>query len=277
MLINVVRVIDPLKFDKGFLQYCYLLPTHTHISCKIVNENIITAAQQKLPNYATAQIVNGSLNFNAQVDFDPIRKTFVLVHGFLSNGKEKWLENIKNALLNFSDVNVIVVDWQEGSNTWNYLKAASNVRVVGAEIAELLHKLKEMFIRSRTGDYNFELDRIHLVGHSLGSHIMAFASQKLIELQRHDMKDWVIERITALDPAQPCFRDFTDPILRLTIDDAPFIDVIHTNARQILHLGLGLPEQLGHMDFYPNGGQVMIGCSDINVKIWSFLMLPVNR
>uniref|UniRef100_A0ABD2W9B8 phospholipase A1 n=1 Tax=Trichogramma kaykai TaxID=54128 RepID=A0ABD2W9B8_9HYME len=187
MLINVVRVIDPLKFDKGFLQYCYLLPTHTHISCKIVNENIITAAQQ------------------------------------------------------------------------------------------LLHKLKEMFIRSRTGDYNFELDRIHLVGHSLGSHIMAFASQKLIELQRHDMKDWVIERITALDPAQPCFRDFTDPILRLTIDDAPFIDVIHTNARQILHLGLGLPEQLGHMDFYPNGGQVMIGCSDINVKIWSFLMLPVNR
>ncbi|CAB0036287.1 unnamed protein product [Trichogramma brassicae] len=158
------RPIDPLKFDKGFLQSfvcrtCYLLhaPTHAHISYKIVNENIITAAQQ------------------------------------------------------------------------------------------LLHKLKEMFIRSRTGDYNFELDRIHLVGHSLGSHIMAFASQKFTELQRHDMKNWVIERITALDPAQPCFRDFTDPILRLTIDDAPFIDVIHTNARQILHLGLGLPEQLGFM------------------------------
>ena len=32
-------------------------------------------------------------------------------------------------------MNVIVVDWSHGSNTWNYLKAAVNTKVVGKQIA----------------------------------------------------------------------------------------------------------------------------------------------
>lgn len=53
-----------------------------------------------------------------------------------------------------------------------------------------------------------------------------------------------MSRITGLDPAQPCFVT-ADETLKLGKDDAEYVDVIHTNARQLIHLGLGLPEQLG--------------------------------
>lgn len=34
-----------------------------------------------------------------------------------------------------NDVNVVIVDWGTGGNTWNYYKAAVNTKVVGYQIA----------------------------------------------------------------------------------------------------------------------------------------------
>lgn len=83
-----------------------------------------------------------------------------------------------------------------------------------------------------------------MVGHSLGSHISAHASYLIKAKQDDKSASWYIKRLTGLDPAQPCF--FTaDPSLKLSKDDAEFVDVIHTNAGNILFLGLGLPDQLG--------------------------------
>lgn len=49
-----------------------------------------------------------------------------------------------------------------------------------------------------------------------------------------------------MDPAQPCFNT-ADTSLKLDKDDALLVDVIHTNAKDILSFGLGLPDRLGIM------------------------------
>ena len=122
---------------------------------------------------------------------------------------------------------------------------------------------------------------LHLVGHSLGAHICGFAAK---ELKKRQSK-WKIERITGLDPAQPCFRD-VNLTMKLHKSDASFVDVIHTNGKLLSQMGLGLPEPigltictyivicssgmtlktnkrftLGHVDFYPNGGRSQPGCN----------------
>lgn len=89
---------------------------------------------------------------------------------------------------------------------------------------------------------------IYFVGHSLGSHISAHAAYLIKESQKDQPESWTVTRITGLDPAQPCFT-VADPSLKLDVDDAPYVDVIHTNARTLLFLGLGLPDQLGKMRF----------------------------
>ena len=85
---------------------------------------------------------------------------------------------------------------------------------------------------------------MHFVGHSLGAHISARASYLLQHSQMNKTSKWIVRRITGLDPAQPCFST-ADLSLKLDKNDALFVDVIHTNAKHILFLGLGLPHQLG--------------------------------
>lgn len=34
------------------------------------------------------------------------------------------------------DVNVVVIDWSAGGNTWNYYKAAVNTKIVGYQISK---------------------------------------------------------------------------------------------------------------------------------------------
>jgi len=68
-----------------------------------------------------------------------------------------------------------------------------------------------------------------------------------------------IGRISGLDPAGPGFlkADLTN---RLDPTDATFVDVIHTNMGTMI-TSFGNPNKLGHVDFYPNGGEHQPGCS----------------
>ncbi|KAJ8666918.1 hypothetical protein QAD02_008580 [Eretmocerus hayati] len=208
------------------------------------------------------------------IDFQIQRNTVFIVHGFWSSGQVDWVQAMKDAFLKMEDMNVVAVDWQKGSNTINYLSASISTRIVGNQIAQLVHKLQEKAL-----DFHQKPKKIgslHLVGHSLGSHISAHAAHLIKAMKgNNNTIDWTVTRITGLDPAQPCFTS-ADESLKLDRNDAQFVDVIHTNARQILLLGLGLPDQLGHADFYPDGGQVQLGCSHIDISIWQFLLLPAN-
>lgn len=67
--------------------------------------------------------------------------------------------------------------------------------------------------------------------------------------------------LPGLDPAGPgVMLNETDG--RLDDTDADFVDVIHTNSGSFVEGHLSMIEPVGHVDFYPNGGQFQPGCHD---------------
>lgn len=82
-----------------------------------------------------------------------------IAHGFLNKPDQDWIIDMKDTLLSKEDVNVIVVDWSEGSS-FPYTLAVANTQIVGVEIANLIEK-----IISKT---RLTVKDFHLIGHSLG-------------------------------------------------------------------------------------------------------------
>ncbi|XP_022097181.1 pancreatic lipase-related protein 2-like [Acanthaster planci] len=173
--------------------------------------------------------------------FNAKRRTVVIIHGWGETDNKAWVKELKDALLDKADFNVITVDWEEGADELNYMKSVQNIRVVGREVAMTVG-----YLHTETG-----LDRtlVHLIGHSLGAHAAGYAGKRLRN----------IGRITGLDAAGPGFEN-TDADCRLDRSDAKFVDVIHTSSNSLLEGGAGIEQKIGHMDFYPNGGQNQPGC-----------------
>ncbi|XP_019628277.1 PREDICTED: pancreatic triacylglycerol lipase-like isoform X2 [Branchiostoma belcheri] len=176
-------------------------------------------------------------------NFDGRRPTKFISHGFIENGFVSWITDMSQAFLRAEDCNVFGVDWGSGGGSMlPYTQATANTQLVGATIAQFINLLMQ-----ETGA---SLNSFHLVGHSLGSHIMGYAGERLPG----------VGRITGLDPAEPYFQG-TDPIVRLDPTDAQLVDVIHSDGGFFFtSLGLGMYDPVGHLDFYPNGGIEMPGC-----------------
>lgn len=177
------------------------------------------------------------------VGFNPSLPTKMIVHGFMDTQFfGQWMSTLEQELLLVGDFNVIIVDWS-GGNSLPYTQATANTRVVGAEMALLISKLMEQF--------NVKEDSFHLYGHSLGAQIIGYAGA------RHGGR---LNRLTAMDAAEPYFQHMPLSV-RLDPSDAQFVEAIHTDARSfVTSLGLGFKEPVGHLDFYPNGGEKMPGC-----------------
>ncbi|XP_028403774.1 pancreatic lipase-related protein 2-like [Dendronephthya gigantea] len=187
--------------------------------------------------------------------FDPSRKTIFIVHGFAHHSQKPWVITMKNELLKQYLCNVICVDWRKGASylTMFYLRAVANARLVGAQIAYLVQMLNDVTgVRTKS---------VHIIGHSLGAHIAGYAGKRLAR------KDLTIGRITGLDPARPQFEG-SHAEARLDKSDATFVDVIHTNSAPFLLGGAGYRGRIGHVDFYPNGGEYQPGCEGLLKTIW---------
>ncbi|XP_071953367.1 pancreatic triacylglycerol lipase-like [Antedon mediterranea] len=174
--------------------------------------------------------------------FNPGVETKFISHGYMENGLVWWIEDMATEFLNAGDYNVIRVDWGKGS-TATYGQATANTRIVGAEISFLIDKLKEL--------YGYTADKVHIIGHSLGSHVAGYAGERQTNPK--------LARITGMDPAGPYFEG-TDIIVRLDPSDASFVDAIHTDTDPFYTIGCGIFEPVGHMDFYANGGTDQPGC-----------------
>ncbi|RWS26541.1 pancreatic lipase-related protein 2-like isoform X2, partial [Leptotrombidium deliense] len=137
---------------------------------------------------------------DTQVKAAPIqskRKIVIMTHGYAGGFTESnWMGVTKNLILNKSPdhYTVIIVDWSRGAHIINYQRAKANTRVVGAVIASLMYKLKTF--------HNTEYESTHLIGHSLGAHVCAYAGQYLKKLTNGKKFGW----ITGLDPAGPCYK-----------------------------------------------------------------------
>ncbi|EFN85764.1 Pancreatic lipase-related protein 1 [Harpegnathos saltator] len=180
------------------------------------------------------------INDKANRAIDPDLPTKVIVHGFGSDCNYLWVYDMRSALMSIHDCNIVCVDWGPGSAVPNYVRAAANTRLVGRQLAKLIRSL------------NVPLEKVHLIGFSLGAHVAGFAGAELGN----------VSRITGLDPAGPLFES-QDPRARLDATDANFVDVIHSNGEQLILGGLGSWEPMGDVDYYPNGGKVQSGCSNL--------------
>lgn len=141
-----------------------------------------------------------------------------------------------------------------------------NARLVGRQVALLVNAINGM-LGSKNGDF-------HLIGFSLGAHVAGFAGSELRNVSRitglfrktlesKDSKfNW--ECFTGLDPAGPLFENY-DPRVRLDSTDADLVDVIHSNGEKIYMGGLGAWAPMGDIDFYPNGGRMQKGCTNLFV------------
>ncbi|KAL3867998.1 hypothetical protein ACJMK2_040838 [Sinanodonta woodiana] len=177
--------------------------------------------------------------------FDHCKPTKIAVHGYRSRGHAPWMMSTKDELLKAGDYNVILVDWEKGAEV-DYSKSTSNTPLVAAKIVKLIAVLKEQ-VGADPADF-------HIIGHSLGAHIGGYVGEKVPNLGR----------ITGLDPAALNFQ-YKDKTVRLDPTDAQFVDVIHTDGRNILLFGLGMFDPMGHVDYYPNGGLVQPGCKAISI------------
>lgn len=163
---------------------------------------------------------------------------------------------MKDAFLRFHGANVVRVSWDTAPP--NYMKAVADARVVGAEIGLLLTRLASRLPPAEVEPF---LARVHIIGHSLGAHVAGYAGN-FVESQL-GLK---IGRITGLDPAGPAFQ-YTDPLVRLDPTDATFVDGIHTDAAADFITGWGMEQPVGHIDFYPNGGQNQPGCVEQQLSV----------
>lgn len=96
-------------------------------------------------------------------------------------------------------------------------------------------------------DETNSLVSVHCVGHSLGSHVCGLTA-KMMKKIKTIPAEWQIQRITGLDPAQPCFEN-SKIKFKLMKDDAPFVDVIHSNMYIQNNFGFGLPDPIGFYQY----------------------------
>ncbi|KAK2853210.1 hypothetical protein Q7C36_008411 [Tachysurus vachellii] len=160
-----------------------------------------------------------------QCGFNTTAKTILIIHGWTIGGVfESWMYKLVSAVVRReAEANVIVVDWL-GLAHQLYPDAVNHTLRVGHSIATLLDWLKDQ--------QQLPLENVHLI----------------------------VGRITGLDPAGPMFEG-AEPNKRLSPDDAEFVDVLHTYTREALGVSIGIQQPIGHIDIYPNGGDVQPGCA----------------
>ncbi|XP_014294183.3 pancreatic triacylglycerol lipase [Halyomorpha halys] len=184
--------------------------------------------------------------------FDATKPTKFIIHGFKGSSKDISARIVVEQLLNLEDGNVILLDWAKGASGPSYRLSAANTQLVGKQLELILLDMISL---------GTSPSQIHIIGFSLGAHIAGYAGRSL---SHRGIK---LGRITGLDPASPLFRESFTSLPALSKEDAAFVDVIHTDGSILLTEGFGLLRALGHVDFFPNGGQDQPGCEYIFASV----------
>ncbi|XP_073830213.1 vitellogenin-1-like [Musca autumnalis] len=173
-------------------------------------------------------------------NFDVNKKLVLFVGGWTSTIESNSIAYLAKAYNCRGDYNFLALNASYFIDTL-YSWSAFNTEEMGRFVAIGLEKLNDAI----------PLENIHLVGFSLGAHIVGSAGRYFQE-----MTGLRLPRITGLDPANPCFNE-GEYLSGLQRGDADFVDVIHTNPG-----GLGKKEHIGDIDFYAGGfSNVKPGCS----------------
>ncbi|XP_041975073.1 pancreatic triacylglycerol lipase-like [Aricia agestis] len=181
-------------------------------------------------NPTSAQIItNGNANSIHNSNWRWGRPIKAVVHGWNSNGNSQVNTLITAAFLAADDCNVIVVDW---SGAASGLYTTSVMAVPG--IGQFLGNFMQWVLNTVGGNWS----QVHLVGHSLGAHIVGNAGRQV------GGQPW---RVTGLDPAGPQWGGNSNALNR---NSGVYVESIHTDGGL-----LGIMDPISDADFYPNGGR----------------------
>ena len=242
------RLFSSKRYTKGSKDMGDIWDMGETISCS-VNDDLTV-------NVGVPDGFNGALPFK------------ILTHGFNDNVQGDKVNFVKAWIeMAAGDINVILFDWSDmatmaqasGKEDSSYDAAAKNAIDVGEYLGQCLSALKNT---KRVSASN-----LHLVGHSLGAHLMGKTGRTFKGLTSES-----IGRITGLDPAGPRF--INGPVMnaiqelnenRINSESASFVDIIHTDgslspAAFASDPHCGDLNPLGHADFYPQGGSNQPGC-----------------
>ena len=183
--------------------------------------------------------------------FDKDRATKIVAHGWNEDATDFYSWYISAYDSSGWDINLICINWESHAKNLIYVAAAADAIEIGEKIgAEIVSNLLLNSTR-----LNQSPDLIHAIGHSLGAHLVGHIGKNSVDK---------IGRITGLDPAR---QDFVDDLSRrLSKADAELVDVIHTNGGDETGY-FSFIEPMGHVDFYPNGGEHMPGCDKTNLVL----------
>ncbi|RNA24596.1 pancreatic triacylglycerol lipase [Brachionus plicatilis] len=193
-------------------------------------------------------------NFNIAKICDPktrFRYKFI-VHGFAETWnmtfRWDWVKDMIEEMLISEESKtlcIIAVDWAElargGTLIMNYWKAIDNMKIASVIMSNYLKKMD-------LNEKNF-----HCIGFSLGAHMCSIFYKTYF-----DMFKIRPGRITGLDPAGPFFASKKNNE-KLHFTDADLVDIVHTSDE------FGLSEKNGHMDFYPDLGDVN-ACNEVKQR-----------
>ncbi|KAL0869451.1 hypothetical protein ABMA27_007684 [Loxostege sticticalis] len=163
------------------------------------------------------------------IEYHPPHPLVLYVPGWWNTPTDESSEALVDALLK-KQPSVFVLDTRL-CFCRGYIASASRVNPLANLLFEFIKNLNKKGV---------PLSSIHFIGFSLGAHVAGITG-KLVQ-KRLSGK---IGRITALDPAKPCFGR---PGFRLGRNDAKFVQVVHSSAGV-----LGLEHPIGHVDIYVNG------------------------
>lgn len=179
---------------------------------------------------------------------DKTRQFIMFVGGFTSAINNDIEEQMRDAYRTFPNSFFMIPDHAAytynagGSGIKSYERSVTYVHVIGKAIGHMLAVLNNGGVSQKN---------IHLVGHSLGGQILGHAGATFMNVTGEK-----IARITALDPAGPCFASSSvEEQVRSGIAD--HVDIYHCNSG-----GLGTSSRLGDVDFVINKrGEVQPNCN----------------
>lgn len=162
--------------------------------------------------------------------------TYFRLAGYFINGKH--------------NVNLIHINWEKASLTYDYFTARRHVITVGLFTTK--------FIDTLIAHNLLNLDTLHIVGFSLGAHVAgvgnvsSFCSFLFVNfipnrtnffsnlfIVGKNLKSGKLRKITGLDPAGP-FYSYDKPLERLNDNDAYYVETIHTSK-------LGFTKPIGNV------------------------------
>lgn len=103
-------------------------------------------------------------------NFDKTLSTVIYIHGYDESLVSESTQTVIESYLIRNDHNIILLDWSSLADGNYIIDAAVNVKKVG----KYLGKILSQFIQT-----GVIIERLHLVGHSMGAHIAGLAGKYL--------------------------------------------------------------------------------------------------